>query len=82
MAKQSALKLKQVFAVVVSVAFAIAALVMGMSTYGDISTAGAANTAMIAFKAMSVGVAMVFCVANLKMAWIIHEELSMEAHAA
>ncbi|WP_370280877.1 hypothetical protein [Pontibacterium sp.] len=81
MAKQSALKFKQLFALVVASAFAAAAVFMGVSMYGDLNAEGAASTAMVVFKAVSVGVSILFCAANAKMAMLAREE-RMSAEAA
>jgi len=76
MAKQSALKLKKLFALVVSVAFAMAAVFMSFSMYMDLAGEGGATTAMIVFKAVTVIVSLLFCAANAKMASLTKEELA------
>ncbi|MCO4757013.1 MAG: hypothetical protein KC477_03280 [Oceanospirillaceae bacterium] len=74
MAKQSALKFKQLFALVVASAFAAAAVFMGVSMYVDLNAEGTATTAMVVFKAVSVVVSILFSVANAKMAMLAREE--------
>ncbi len=81
MSKQSTLKFKKVFAILVSCAFALAALFMIGSMYVDISAEGTATTAMIVFKALCAGVSILFCIANVKMVAHTNEEL-MEAQTA
>lgn len=75
MAKQFALKAKQRLAALISVAFAVAAVFMGLSVYADLSVNGGASTATIVFKVVSVGVSVIFCVANIKMASSAKKEL-------
>lgn len=74
MARQTTLKLKQQFALVVAFAFAVAAVFISISVYGDLRAEVAMSTTLIVFKALSVGVSMLFFAANAKMAMLARED--------
>ncbi|MGB0663264.1 MAG: hypothetical protein ACPGMR_05710 [Pontibacterium sp.] len=76
----SSLKFKQVFAVVVSLAFAVSAIFMMASAINDISTGMALNIA-VALKVVCACVALSFSWVNFKMVTVTRAHLARMQNA-